>query len=252
MNRSKGKERQIHGYKSSQKILLVGEGDFSFSACLARAFHTAENIVATTYLKRKSLLKKHCTSIPHLEELENLACLLFYKIDVHNMHTHPTLKNMKFDIIIFNFPHAGHYPHLCECDPDLIEMHKGLVEAYFKSASKMLTKGGEVHMTHREDTPYNKWNVVLLAAKAGLTLKAKVDFDKSDYPGYHNKRGGDIDTNKAFPIKCASTFKFAPYVPKVVHHGYYDVSRKDEVRALLMNDQDLYARVLEMLEIFKM
>ncbi|PWA41894.1 hypothetical protein CTI12_AA549920 [Artemisia annua] len=44
------RERWIHCYKSSQKILLVGEGDFSFSACLARRFRNAENMVATSYL----------------------------------------------------------------------------------------------------------------------------------------------------------------------------------------------------------
>ncbi|KAI3755687.1 hypothetical protein L1987_55493 [Smallanthus sonchifolius] len=241
MNRSKGKERWIHDYKSSQKILLVGEGDFSFSACLARAFHTAENIVATSYLKRKSLLRKHWTSIPHLEELESLGCLLLYKVDVYKMHTHPILKNKKFDIIIFNFPHAGHYDYLCERDPELIEMHMDLVEAYFKSASKLLTKGGEVHLRHREDPPYDSWNVVWLAAKASLTLKEKVDFEKSDYPGYHNKRGGGINTNKSFPIICASTFKFSPSLPKVVNHHYYghcyDLSKKDEVHVLEMNNQ---------------
>ncbi|KAL8264446.1 hypothetical protein R6Q59_022576, partial [Mikania micrantha] len=50
-------------------------------------------------------------------------------------------------------------------------MHKELVEAYFKSASKMLTAGDEVHLRHRDDPPYDSWNVVLLASKAGLTLK---------------------------------------------------------------------------------
>jgi 25S rRNA (uracil2634-N3)-methyltransferase len=42
------KERWIQHYSSSQKILLVGEGDFSFSACLARAFGSATNMVATS------------------------------------------------------------------------------------------------------------------------------------------------------------------------------------------------------------
>lgn len=35
-------------YSSAHKILLVGEGDFSFSLCLARAFGSSTNIVATT------------------------------------------------------------------------------------------------------------------------------------------------------------------------------------------------------------
>lgn len=50
MNNSDRKEGWIDCYNSSQKILLVGEGDFSFSACLARAFGTAKNMVATSYL----------------------------------------------------------------------------------------------------------------------------------------------------------------------------------------------------------
>ncbi|KAL8264452.1 hypothetical protein R6Q59_022582 [Mikania micrantha] len=208
MNISKDKEGWIDCYNSSQKILLVGEGDFSFSACLARAFRTAENIVATSYLKKELLVRDHWTCIPHLLELERLGCLLLYEIDVYRMHTHHILKNMKFDIIIYNFPHAGHFVHLREHDPVLIEMHKELVETYFKNASKMLTSGGEVHLRHRDDPPYDRWNVVLLAAKAGLTLKEKVDFNQNDYPGYCNKRGGDINTNDTFPIICAYTYKF--------------------------------------------
>ena len=39
---------RIKHYSSSQKILLVGEGDFSFALCLARAFGSAENMVATS------------------------------------------------------------------------------------------------------------------------------------------------------------------------------------------------------------
>ncbi|KAG5546758.1 hypothetical protein RHGRI_018812 [Rhododendron griersonianum] len=41
-------ERWIKHYSSFQKILLVGEGDFSFSASLAMAFGSAHNIVATS------------------------------------------------------------------------------------------------------------------------------------------------------------------------------------------------------------
>ena len=42
------KERSTQHYSSSQKILFVGEGDFSFSACLARQFGSAVNMVATS------------------------------------------------------------------------------------------------------------------------------------------------------------------------------------------------------------
>ena len=35
-------------YSSKHRILLVGEGDFSFTLCLARAFGSARNMVATS------------------------------------------------------------------------------------------------------------------------------------------------------------------------------------------------------------
>lgn len=87
-------------------------------------------------------------------------------------------------------------------------MHKELVAAYFRSAKKMLSERGEVHVTHRDDYPYNIWGLKKLAAKTGLHLKEKVEFLKKDYPGYHNKRGSDINCNKTFPLKHCFTFKF--------------------------------------------
>ena len=41
-------EKWIMHYSSSHKILLVGEGNFSFAACLGRAFGSAANMVATS------------------------------------------------------------------------------------------------------------------------------------------------------------------------------------------------------------
>ena len=52
----KKKEIWIQHYSSSQKILLVGEGDFSFSACLARHFGSAANMVATSLDSSGSVL----------------------------------------------------------------------------------------------------------------------------------------------------------------------------------------------------
>lgn len=40
--------KRIKYYNNKQKILLVGEGDFSFSLSLARAFGSAANLTATT------------------------------------------------------------------------------------------------------------------------------------------------------------------------------------------------------------
>ncbi|KAF6163192.1 hypothetical protein GIB67_025056 [Kingdonia uniflora] len=169
--------------------------------------------------------KRHWSSEAHLEELKRLGCLILHDIDVHEMGSDPILTRMKFDGIIFNFPHAGHFPDLCErhrtykvINPyiqqtslilafemfSLLEiiffdgvnrMHKELLSYFFKNAKGLLNEDGEVHVTHREDYPYDHWKVTKLAKKEGFDLFEKLEFQKSNYPGCHNKRGGDIMSN---------------------------------------------------------
>ncbi|KAJ0974022.1 hypothetical protein J5N97_015987 [Dioscorea zingiberensis] len=179
------REKWITHYNSSQKILLVGEGDFSFSACLAKAFGSASNMVATSLDSEATLLwKYYWTSTAHLRELKELQCLILHEVDVKDMREHETLKNIKFDRIIFNFPHAGHDRFYKEKDRELIMRHKELLEAFFKSASKMLSEEGQVHVAHRNDFPYRRWNLEKLAKKAGLVLVEMVEFIQAAYPGY--------------------------------------------------------------------
>ncbi|BFG25852.1 hypothetical protein CerSpe_121260 [Prunus speciosa] len=166
-------------------------------------------MVATTFESEDTLLKEHWSSEAHVDELQRRGCLVLHEVDAYDMDQHPTLMFMKFDIIVFNFPHAGHDYWLCERDNELIRRHRGLLEAFFRSASGMLGEGGEIHVSHRDDYPYHKWKLKKLAKKASLVLKEKVWFEKSDYPGYHQKRGGGIESNKTFPLKECYTFKFS-------------------------------------------
>ncbi|EXC15617.1 hypothetical protein L484_006881 [Morus notabilis] len=199
---------RIEHYSSSQEILLVGEGDFSFSACLATAFGSAVNMVATSLDSEETLLRKYGSCEEHLVDLKKRGCLVLHEVDVHDMNRHRKLKSLKFDVIIFNFPHAGHVSWLCETDGILIERHKNLLRAFFGSASGMVKEDGEVHVTHRDDYPYNLWEVEKQAQRAGFVLKEKVEFVKQNYPGYHHKRGGFIEGNKKFPLEDPFTFKF--------------------------------------------
>ena len=54
-------------------------------------------------------------------DLKRLGCLVLHEVDVYEMSLHPKLKHMKFDAIVFNFPHAGHFIGLRESDAELIE-----------------------------------------------------------------------------------------------------------------------------------
>ena len=53
-----------HGYHEGQRILLVGEGNFSFARALARLFSgNGENVTATSYDSREMAAAKYNVSV---------------------------------------------------------------------------------------------------------------------------------------------------------------------------------------------
>ncbi|XP_043705558.1 uncharacterized protein At4g26485-like [Telopea speciosissima] len=201
------REKWIKHYSSSHKMLLIGEGDFSFSACLTRRFGSAKNMVSTSLDCKDVVMVKHPTARANLKKLEKLGCTVLHEVDSHTMTHHPFLKDMKFDRIIFNFPHAGcHYQS--EHQQCQIQLHQEVVKGFFRSARDMLAVKGQAHVTHKTNHPYNKWEVEKLAEEAGLCLAEEVEFKKLDYPGYHNKRGYGKKCNRTFRVGMCSTFKF--------------------------------------------
>ncbi|KAG2384159.1 uncharacterized protein At4g26485-like [Vigna umbellata] len=202
-------DKRIAHYRSSHKILLVGEGDFSFSLCLAKAFGTAINMVATSLDSRASLRKKYGNALRNLRELKGLGCTIVHGVDVHTMLEHPLLENRYFDRIIYNFPHAGFAYR--ESDDYQIKLHRSLVSGFFYNAKFMLNKGAEIHITHKTAHPFSKWNIRGLAKRQRLLLVEEAEFYLDLYPGYSNKRGDGRNSDRSFPIGECNTFMFMSY-----------------------------------------
>ncbi|XP_061344372.1 uncharacterized protein At4g26485-like [Gastrolobium bilobum] len=194
-------------YSSRHRILLVGEGDFSFSLCLARAFPSAHNLVATSLDSQENIGKKYSNGISNVRELEERGCLVLYGVDAKNMCQHFFLKTQRFDRIVYNFPHVGFlYPENSYCQ---IQLNKRLVKGFLANAKVLVRKeGGEIHVTHKEGDPYNKWDLVQKAEKRGLVLHEAVPFLKDDYPGYDNKRAHGKLSDASFPVGESTTYKF--------------------------------------------
>ncbi|XP_039026642.1 heavy metal-associated isoprenylated plant protein 41 [Hibiscus syriacus] len=161
-------EKWIAHYSSNHQILLVGEGDFSFSLSLANAFASASNICATSLDSYDVLKRKYKNAASNLENLGKLRATLLYVVNVSTMKFHTELANRKFDRIIFNFPHAGFYGK--EDNLDMIKMHKQLVQRFFWSAKRMLRVNGEIHVNHKTSYPYCLWNLEGLATASFLAL----------------------------------------------------------------------------------
>lgn len=83
-------------YSSKHKILLVGEGDFSFSLCLARAFGSAHNLVATS-------LDSH--GQPHLTSFSLLPLFSPMEVERFNLGSFPS--HPFHNLFVFVFVFAG-------------------------------------------------------------------------------------------------------------------------------------------------
>ncbi|XWS27683.1 hypothetical protein CRYUN_Cryun25bG0002400 [Craigia yunnanensis] len=202
-------EKWITHYSSNHQILLVGDGDFSFSLSLANAFGSASNICASSLDSYDVLIKKYKKAKSNLETLEKLGAFLLHEVDATKMKFHPDLAKRKFDRIIFNFPHAGF--HGKEDNAHLIQMHRNLVQGFFRNAIGMLRANGEIHVNHKNNAPFCHWNLEELASGSSLALIERVNFNNEDYPGYHNKRGDGLRCDAPFPLGESSTFKFRFY-----------------------------------------
>ncbi|XP_057433212.1 uncharacterized protein LOC130726023 [Lotus japonicus] len=228
----------VKHYSSDHQILLVGDGDFSFSLCLANAFGSAANIVATSLDSYDDVTRKYKQAKSNLDQLQKLGACLLHGVDATKMKLHSDLKMRRFDQIIFNFPHAGFYGK--EDNLLMIKMHKDLVFGFFKNASCMLRANGEIHVNHKTTTPFNNWNIEKLAMQSFLTLIECSDFKKEDYPGYNNKRGDSNRCDEPFPLGKCSTFKFI-YNPKA-RRNWNKISHtmfpKEQTRLPLQEIQD--------------
>ncbi|XP_037432714.1 heavy metal-associated isoprenylated plant protein 41-like [Triticum dicoccoides] len=198
--------RWLKHYSSAQSILIVGDGDFSFSRALATAFGSGANLVATSLDSYGALICKHHQAESNVRELKKMGATVLHDVDVNNMKLHTCMKMKRFDRIVFNFPHAGFTGQ--ETQLHVINSHKELVRVFFRNASNLLCPDGEVHVSHKTGQPYDRWDIEQLASEYSLVMFEKVGFAKGDYPGYNQKKGDGRKCNRSFPLRNGCTFKF--------------------------------------------
>ncbi|KAL8028921.1 hypothetical protein ABFX02_14G194300 [Erythranthe guttata] len=181
-----GGGRWIKHYSSRHRILVVGDGDFSFSACLAVAFVCASNIIATS-----------------LDSIST-GCVVMHGIDATKMANHPLIGHLKFDRVIFNFPFAGFFKNLPR--ESQLRRHRRLVNLFMKNAKEMISSGGEIHISHKTNGFHIEWNLESIASSHGLRLIEAVKFNHREYPGYNTKCGFGGDN--IFNCNPSRTYKF--------------------------------------------
>ena len=205
-------------FSSSDRILLVGEGDFSFSRSLLET-HGCASIIATSLDKQSALQKKYPQSTSNVRALEEEeGCQVLFGVDATKLGRPGAsdgggkeVKKGNFDRVIFNFPHVGGLTkdvnrqvrynqgesqipeRLLRYDLRTDPLQELLVD-FFKSALPLLAHEGSIIVTIFEGEPYSLWNIRDLARHVGLKVGRSFKFQASAYPGYkHARTLGNIE-----------------------------------------------------------
>ena len=169
-----------------RRVLLLGEGDFSFGAALATLWGgQCEQLVATTLESEASVLAEG-EAADNVEMIRAGGGRVLFGIDATSLCTSaPLAVKRRFDRVVFNFPLAagagsGRDPQAAT------QANQALVRAVCSNAAAggLLVPGGELHIALPRGAPFDGWGVPMLARLCGLRVKSAVPFSPAVFPGY--------------------------------------------------------------------
>lgn len=108
-----GKKAVTIPFAPTDKILLIGEGNFSFAYALAvtppvQLQHLPpQNITATTYDTEQECLAKYADAQEKIDALRAEGAGVIFEVDATKLEKVPQLKRKRWDKIVWNFPHVG-------------------------------------------------------------------------------------------------------------------------------------------------
>ncbi|KAG1681360.1 hypothetical protein FOA52_007408 [Chlamydomonas sp. UWO 241] len=189
-------------FSSEDVILLVGEGNFSFSAALAARLGTAEMVTATAFDSEAEVSRKYPDAGAKTSAVEDLGGTVLYGVDATKLETCKALRGAtKFSKVCFNFPHAGAGIK----DQTLNNLtNQRLLAGFFSSVRPLLSSPlqglqytpagpvvpelGQVIVTLKTGLPYDVWGIAEIAKAAGYQVHACSEFRPEWYAGYEHRR----------------------------------------------------------------
>lgn len=175
--------------KPKKTILVVGDGDLSYSSSIAQNCYDNNITLIASVLENRTHHEQIFTkSKEHTNTITSFQHQVLFKLDATKLHQQ-FFPNSCFDTIIFNFPH---WPGKANN-----RYNRQLINDFLYSASQVLDRQGEIHIAlkseqggvHAKDMTDWKlsWMVSEYAVQHGLLLRHvepfEEEYNKSCYRG---------------------------------------------------------------------
>ena len=181
----------IGPYSNRHSILVVGDGDLSFSLSLATAL-SGTKLTATTSDSFGVLCKKYEKASGTVASLKASGAHVMHGVDATKLDDYDW--NTRFNRIVFNFPHVG------GSTPKDTVANQDLLLKFFESSTPLLVNSkSEIHISLRTTPFYKSWDIKTIGEKAGYKLRKRIDFNEDLFIRYENKRTAGDDKFRAAP-----------------------------------------------------
>lgn len=88
-------------------MLLVGEGNFSFSASMSQISPDTESSITATCLQQQDEALRHEGAASNVQIIKDTGGTVLFGVDCTKLGECASLQGRVFDRVVFNFPHRG-------------------------------------------------------------------------------------------------------------------------------------------------
>jgi 25S rRNA (uracil2634-N3)-methyltransferase len=163
--------------------LVVGEGNFSFTASLVFDHHVTPMSITSTIHENSRDISDDTKAIA--QKLSRVGVTILHDVDA--THLEKTFSHQQFDTIIFQFPNAGSREPNRGHNPNYV-----LVRLFLKSAVEHLRKNGEIIVTVVNSSYYyGRFRMDEAAKYAGIKDFYAIPFNQGDFPSYSHVNTND-------------------------------------------------------------